>query len=313
MNRRTTPIEWLVFLALGAAWGSSYLFIKVGVETLTPFTLVAGRLAIGAGVLAIVMRVARQPLPRHRAAYGHMVVVALLGIVIPFSLITWGEQTIDSGLAAVLNGTVPLFAIVLAALVLADEPITLNRLGGLLVGFVGVVLLTAPALADGFGGSLPGQLALLGASISYGAAGVYARRTVRGMPALTSAFLEVGFAFAITLVLAAAFGSPWATAVDGRTVLSVAWLGLIGSGLAFLAFFYLLDRWGATRTALVAYLLPVVGIVLGVLVLREAVSLPMLGGTALIIGGIALANSRYGHRRLIGRDLPEPAEAVAGD
>ncbi len=306
MNR-PTPIEWLVFLALGVAWGSSYLFIKIGVETLTPFTLVAGRLAIGAFVLALVMRIRRQPMPTQRSTYWHLVVVALLGIVIPFSLITWGEQTIDSGLAAVLNGTVPLFAIVLAALVLADEPITVNRLAGLVVGFVGVVVLTSPGLADGFGGSLPGQVALIGASISYAAAGVYARRTVRGVPALTSAFLEVGFAFLISVVLAAAFGSPWASSIKPETVFSVAWLGLIGSGLAFLAFFYLLERWGATRTALVAYLLPVVGLILGVLVLQEAVSLPVLLGTGLIIGGIALANSRYGHRRLIGRR----AEAAA--
>ncbi len=309
MTRRATPVEWLVFLALGAAWGSSYLFIKIGVETLTPFTLVAGRVAIGAAVLALVMRIKRQAMPTQRSTYWHLVVVALLGIVIPFSLITWGEQTIDSGLAAILNGTVPLFAIVLAALVLADEPITVNRLVGLVVGFAGVVVLTSPGLTDGFGGSLPGQLALIGASISYAAAGVYARRTVRGVPALTSAFLEVGFAFVITLALAVVFGSPWATAIEPEAVFSVAWLGLIGSGLAFLAFFYLLERWGATRTALVAYLLPVVGIILGVLVLQEAISLPMLLGTALIIGGIALANSRFGQRRLIGRRAE--AEAVA--
>jgi drug/metabolite transporter (DMT)-like permease len=310
MNRPTLA-EWLVFLALGVAWGSSYLFIKIGVETLTPFTLVAGRLAIGTAVLALVMWVRRQAMPRQQSAYWHLVVVALLGIVIPFSLITWGEQTIDSGLAAVINGTVPLFAIVFAALVLADEPITVNRLAGLVAGFAGVVLLTSPSLADGFGGSLPGQVALLGASISYGAAGVYARRTVRGVPALTSAFLEVGFGFLITLVLAAVFGSPWATRIDAETVFSVVWLGLIGSGLAFLAFFFLLERWGATRTALVAYLLPVVGLILGVLVLQEVVSLPMLLGTALIIGGIALANSRYGHRRLIGRRAEAAVEAAA--
>ncbi len=309
MTRRATPVEWLVFLALGAAWGSSYLFIKIGVETLTPFTLVAGRLAIGAAVLALVMRIKRQAMPTQRSTFWHLVVVALLGIVIPFSLITWGEQTIDSGLAAILNGTVPLFAIVLAALVLADEPITVNRLVGLVVGFAGVVVLTSPGLANGFGGSLPGQLALIGASVSYAAAGVYARRTVRGVPALTSAFLEVGFAFVITLALAVVFGSPWATAIEPEAVFSVAWLGLIGSGLAFLAFFYLLERWGATRTALVAYLLPVVGIILGVLVLQEAISLPMLLGTALIIGGIALANSRFGQRRLIGRRAE--AEAAA--
>ncbi|HEX2194637.1 MAG TPA: DMT family transporter [Candidatus Limnocylindria bacterium] len=312
MNRRPTPVEWLVFLALGGAWGSSYLFIKIAVETITPFTLVAGRLAIGVAVLALVMLVTRQAMPRHRSAYLHLLVVAVLGIVVPFSLISWGEQSIDSALAAVLNGTVPLFAIVLAALVLADEPITINRLAGLAIGFAGVVVLTAPGIQDGVGGSLAGQLALIGSAISYAAAGVYARRTVKGVPALTSAFLEVGFAFVITLALTVVFGSPWVTRLELDAVLSVVWLGLIGSGLAFLAFFFLLNRWGATRTALVAYLLPVVGIVLGAVILSEEITLAMVAGTALIIGGIALANSRYGHKRLLGRS-PGPSVQPTAD
>ncbi len=305
---RSTPQEWLVFLALGIAWGSSYLFIKIGLETLTPLTLVAGRLAIGAAILALVMIVARQALPRRALVYGHLLVMALLGIVIPFFLITWGEQYIDSGLAAILNGTVPLFAIVLAAMVLVDEPITVNRLTGLLVGFAGVVVLTSPTLSGGSGGTLQGELALIGASFSYAAAGVYARKTLRALPAMPSAFLEVGFAFLITLVLAFALEQPLETAVEVSTVVSVVWLGLIGSGLAFLGFFFLIIRWGATRVALVAYLLPVVGVVLGALVLDEAVTLPIIIGMLLIIGGIALANARFGQRRLIGR---RPVATVA--
>ena len=311
MTRRPTPLEWLVFFALACAWGSSYLFIKIGIETLTPLTLVAARVAIGAMVLAVVMRLTRQALPRERRVYGHMVVVALLGIVIPFTLITWGEQTIDSGLAAILTGTVPLFAIILAALVLHDEPITVNRLVGLVVGFAGLVVLTSPSFGSGPGGTLPGVLALIGSSVSYGAAGVYARRTVSDVPPLTNAFLEVGFAALITLALALALDDPFATRIEASTVLSVAWLGLIGSGLAFLAFFYLLGRWGATRTSLVAYVMPVVGVVLGVIVLRETVSLPVLIGMALIIAGVALANSQFGQRRLLGRgaSAADPAEA----
>ncbi len=307
---RSTPQEWLVFLALGIAWGSSYLFIKIGVETLTPLTLVASRLAIGAAVLAVVMVVARQALPRRALVYGHLVVMALLGIVIPFFLITWGELSIGSGLAAILNGTVPLFAIVLAAAVLVDEPITVNRLVGLLVGFAGVVVLTSPTLSDGSGGTLEGELALIGASFSYAAAGVYARRNLRDLPPMPSAFLEVSFAFLITLVLAFALEQPLETAVEASTVVSVVWLGLIGSGLAFLGFFFLINRWGATRVALVAYLLPVVGVTLGALVLDEAVTLPVITGMALIIGGIALANARFGQRRLIGR---RPVATVADE
>jgi drug/metabolite transporter (DMT)-like permease len=311
MANRKARIDWLIFAALGIAWGSSYLFIKIGVETLAPFTLVAARLAIGTMVLSLVLRLSRQRLPRQVSVYGHMVVVALLGIVIPFSLITWGEQSIDSALAAILNGSVPLFAIVLAALVLPDEPITINRLVGLLIGFGGVVVLTAPNLRAGQSSSLIAELALIGSAFAYGASGVYARRFVRDIPPLTNAFLEVGFAFVISLAVAFLFGKPLATQVEPSTVLAVVWLGLVGSGLAYLAFFSLLSRWGATRTSTVAYLLPVVGLVLGVLVRHEPVTLLTLIGTAMVLSGVALANSRYGQRRLIGRASISEAPAVA--
>lgn len=314
MPRRSLPVVWLVFAALGFAWGSSYLFIKIGVATLTPFTLVAGRLAIGTVVLALVMRLSHQRLPRSRSAYGHLLVVALLGVVIPFSLITWGEQTIDSALAAILNGTVPLFAIVLAALLLPDEPMTVNRVAGLLLGFVGVVVLFGPDLETGFGGEVAGELALVVSAVAYAAAGVYARWKVKDVTPLASAQLEVGFAFVITLLLAFAVEKPLATHVEASSVLAVVWLGLVGSGLAFMAFFYLLGRWGATRTSMVAYLLPVVGILLGVLVRHEVVTPLTLLGTAMVIGGVALANSRFGQRRLFGRTaVPGGDPATGGD
>ena len=316
MTHRSTPVEWLVFGLLGFAWGSSYFFIKIGIETLTPFTLVAGRLAIGAVVLAIVMLIARQGLPRRFGTYAHMFVVAMLGIAIPFSLITWGEQSIDSALAAILNGAVPLFAIVLAALLLSDEPITVNRLIGLVVGFAGVVVITSPSFGQGLGGSVPGELALIGASVSYGAAGVYARRFVTDLAPLPSAFLEVGFAFLVVLALAFGVEHPLATHVQPSTVLAVGWLGLVGSGLAFLAFFFLLGRWGAGRTSTVAYVLPVVGLVLGLVLAHESVNLAVLAGMLLVIAGVAVANSRWGHRRLFGREagpLPSEVGVQGGD
>ena len=302
MTARASRIDWLLFLSLGFFWGSSYLFIKIGVETLTPFTLIAGRLLIGSLLLGGVLLVAREPLPRDPRIYGHLVVMALLNIVIPFSLITWGEQSIDSALASILNATVPLFTIVFAALVMADEAITVNRLVGLGVGFAGVLLLTSPSLTGtGVGGSLAGQLALVGSSVAYAAGNVYARRMVHGQRPMIQAFFQVFFALVVMLALAGTFEHPLALPWQPSSVLSIVWLGLLGSGLAYLFFFRLLAHWGSTRSSLVAYLLPVVGIVLGIAVLHETLDVRVLFGTILVVGGVALVNSRYGRRRLIGR------------
>ena len=297
---RGRPIDWLVFMALGFMWGSSYLFIMLGLGTLTPFTLVALRLAVGAALLAAVLLVAREPVPRDLRTYGHLVVLSVLSIVLPFSLITWAELSVASSLASILVATVPLFVIVIAALALRDEPMTLNGVVGLVIGFVGVILLTARGPMSGDGGLLP-QLALLGAAASYGAGGVYARRTIHGLRPMVPAAFQVVFGFAISAALALAFERPFDLRPDAVAWLSILWLGVFGSGLAYLAFFRLLGVWGATRTSLVAYLMPVVGIVLGVVVASEPIDLRMVAGTALIIGGVALVNARYGRRPLFAR------------
>jgi drug/metabolite transporter (DMT)-like permease len=245
-------------------------------------------------------------LPRDPRILRHLVVMSVLNIVVPFFLITWGEQTVDSSLASIINAAVPLPTIILAALFLQDEPITVNRLVGLVVGFGGVILLTGHGLAGLGGGEIAGEIALVLSTISYGMGAVYARRNVRGLRPMTAAICQVGFALLITTGLAFTFEDPIArvAAIDGRALFAVVWLGLIGSGLAYLAFFRTLSRWGATRTTMVAYLLPIWGIVLGVIVLGERVDATVLAGTALIMGGVALVNSRFGARRLFGRSTP---------
>jgi drug/metabolite transporter (DMT)-like permease len=296
----SSRLDWLLFIALGGMWGSSYLFIKFGVEEgLTPLTLVALRLGIGLTLLAVVVALAREPLPRNPRIYGHLVVMSVINIVLPFFLITTAERTVESSLASVINGTVPLFAIVIAAFVLQDEPITVNRLAGLVIGFAGVVLLTGGTI--GAGGDLVGELALVASAVSYGAGAVYARRNIRGLRPMIPALFQVGFAFAISATLALAFEHPWTEPLTGKALFSVAWLGILGSGLAYLVMFRLLGRWGATRTSMVAYLLPVFGIGLGVIVAHESVGLPVIAGTLLIVAGVALASSSVGARRLFGR------------
>jgi drug/metabolite transporter (DMT)-like permease len=246
-------------------------------------------------------------LPRERRIYGHLIVMAIINITIPFLLITWAEQYVESSLAAILTSPVPLFAILLSAWFLPDEPIRVNGLVGLVVGFVGVVIITSRGLS-GEGASLPGELALLGATFSYACGAVYARRNVRGLPAMVPAVFQVSFAALITTVFALLTEHPWTATPDGEAVFAILWLGVLGSGLAYLLVFRLFANWGATRTTMVAYVIPVVGITLGFLVLAEPIDARIVFGTALVIAGIGLVNSRFGRRRLYGR-VP-PVEAV---
>ncbi len=307
MRGSSNRTDWLVFFGLGFMWGSSYLFIKLAVGDFGTFTLVALRLTVGALLLWTVVRVARPPLPRDRRTYGHLVVMAIVNITIPFLLITWAERSVESSLAAILTSPVPLFAIVLSAIFLVDEPMRVNGVAGLIVGFIGVVIITSRGLT-GEGSSVTGELALLGASFSYACGAVYSRRNVRGLAPMIPAVFQVTFAAIITGVLALALERPWTARPDGEAIFAILWLGVLGSGLAYLAVFRLFAHWGATRTTLVSYLIPVVGIVLGYLVLQEPVDASLIVGTGLVIAGIGIVNSRFGRRRVFGR-VP-PIEAV---
>ena len=305
MESRGSRIDWLIFLALGFFWGSSYLFIKIGVDHgLQPFTLIMFRLLIGLALLGGVVAAARERLPREPRMYGHLFVMGVINIAIPFSLITFAEQTVDSSLAAVINGAVPLFVIVIAALALKGETITINRLAGLAIGFIGVAILVGVDVADLGSANAIGELALLGATVSYAIGNVYAKAHVHGLRPMIPAVFQVFFGLLVTGVLAFIFEQPLAVAWVPESLFAVVWLGLLGSGLAYLAYFRILQHWGATRTSMVAYLLPVVGIGLGALVLSEPISLSTIIGAGLVIGGIALVNSKYGTRPLFSRRTP---------
>ena len=300
MTQPSNRIDWLIFLALGFMWGSSYLFIKLAVDDFGTFTLVALRLLVGGAFLWTALRLSGTPVPRDRRIYGHLLVMAIINVVIPFGLITWAEQSVDSSLAAILTSPVPLFAIVLSAMFLRDEPMRVNGVAGLLIGFVGVVIITSRGLDGTDDSPLIGQLALLGATFSYAAGAVYSRRNVRGLPTILPAVFQVTFAAAITSVLALVLEQQWNARPDLQAVFAILWLGILGSGLAYLFVFRLFARWGATRTTLVAYLLPIVGITLGFIFLQEPVDARLIIGTGLVIAGVALVNGRWGRRRIFG-------------
>lgn len=310
MIARPTRSDLALLLILGLMWGTSYAFIKLGVQTLPTFTLIASRLAIGLAFLSAVVIAAREPLPRNPRIYGHLFVMAAINIVIPFTLITWAEQSVDSALAAILNGAVPLIVIFLAALVFHDEPITLNRLSGLIVGYIGVIVIVAPGLAGAVSGSgFTGELALLGSTLAYAFGAVYSRMMVRGLRPMIPALFQVGFAFIMVSILALTFERPLAVQWNTDALIAVLWLGLLGSGAAYLLNFRLLKRIGVTATSQLAYLLPVIGIVTGALMFGETIDLRVAIGTGLVLGGVALVTSRFGQRRLFGRSPAAPESA----
>jgi drug/metabolite transporter (DMT)-like permease len=292
-------LDWLVFLALGFFWGSSYLFIRIGVDHgLHTFTLIMFRLAIGLVLLASVVFYFREPLPREPRVYGHLFVMGVVSIAIPFSLITFAEQTVDSSFASVINSAVPLFVIVIASLFLRGEQITVNRVVGLVVGFVGVAILVGFSVADLGSANALSLFALIGSTISYAIGGVYAKAHVHGLRPMIPALFQVLFGFLVVSCLAFLTEHPLAAFPSPEALFAVVWLGLLGSGLAYLSFFRILQNWGATRASMVAYLLPVYGIALGALVLREPIAPSTLLGTILVVGGIALVNFRRGTRIL---------------
>ena len=281
---------------LSLAWGSSYLFIKIGVETLPPLSLVAWRLLVGVAVLAVVVAVTRTPLPRDPRTLGHLAVLGAVNIAIPFWLIGWAELRISSGLTGILQSVSPFFTLVLAASFVHDEHITRGRVAGIAIGFLGIFVLSAPNLAEAGTAAgaerLLGELAVVLASLAYGSGNAYARRTLRETRPLVLATGQVVWALLMVV--------PLALLVDGgislprvpEAVLAVGWLGAVGTGFAYLVFFRLLTRWGPTRASLVAYLLPVVAVVLGVVVLGEVVDATFLAGAVLIVMGIWVVNRR---------------------
>ena len=285
----------LVLLAL--IWGASFLFIELALRGLSPMQIVLGRLLAGSAVLLAILAIRRQPLPRDGVVWGHLALLALVANIAPFFLYGWGQERITSGLAGVLNGTTPLFTIAFALGALPEERLSRARAAGLLLGFLGVILVIGPWDQNPLTSSIPGQLACLGAALCYGISTVYARRflTGRGTPVLSLSAAQV--LIGTVIMLAAA---PWLArgpvTLAPEVVASVLLLGGVGTGAAYLLYYRLIGDAGATSTSMVTYLIPVVAVTLGVVVLSEPVSWNLFAGAAVVILGVAVAEGRLRRR-----------------
>lgn len=296
--------EWAKFFAI---WGSSFLWIKValgndgqpflgidlppGTVAFTPLLLVIVRLTLGAIGLGVIARARGVTVPLDRATLSRFAFMGVFYAAIPFGLITWGETRIDSGLAAILNGTVPLFTIVIAHAWLTDERATPARLAGLAVGFGGVVILLSRSFGTDEGqGSMLGLLAVLGAAASYGLSSTFSRRHLRGQSPVAQSLVTM--LVGDVVIIAALLAAPQRVDLPGHPLLwfAAVWLGLLGSCTAYILYFSLVNAWGPTRASLVTYVFPIVGVALGVLTRSEVIDWRLVAGTALIASGIAVVN-----------------------
>ncbi|HYP41297.1 MAG TPA: DMT family transporter [Chloroflexia bacterium] len=284
--------EFGVLLALGAIWGASFMFIKVGGAEIQPFFLVEMRLGLAALVmLAIVARQrgALSGLIRH---WRPLLVMGVLNCALPYTLLTWGETYISSGLAAILNACAPLWSALLGFVWVWAERLAPSRLLGVLVGFGGVVLVVSANLSGGEEGIMQfvAQGAVLTMALSYAVAGVYGRKALKGVQPIIPAAGQL-ITGALVLMPLAAFQVPQVVP-SWQALGAVITLAILGTALASLLFYWLLARVGTTKTLLVTYLLPIFALLWGALFLREEVTLPAVVGLALVLLGITITSGR---------------------
>jgi drug/metabolite transporter (DMT)-like permease len=284
------PKHWTAFIFLGAIWSASFLWIKIALDEIGPFTLVAFRVLFGLLFAGGAVLLQRKAWPRDWAGWFPFLLLGITSVAIPFFLITWGELSIDSAVASILNASVPLFTLVIAHLYLHDDKMTVQRVIGLFIGFIGVIVLLSEDLVAGSPSSILGQAAVILASIFYAASSVYARQKTQSAPGLVRGAAPLVSATMVMWLAAPLLENPFEVPQLTLTWIAVLWLGILGSGLALILWYYLLHEIGPTRTGMVTYIFPLGGVILGVIFLNEHLSWQLALGASLIISSIIVVN-----------------------
>jgi len=305
-----------VLVALGSVWGASFLFIKVVVDETAPIELATGRVFFGAVALAPFVWRRGLRLSGRPWVLRDLLLLAAFSTAIPFVLISWAELHIDTGIASVLNSTMPLWTAVFASIFLVDEHLTPLTVLGLLVGFGGVAVLSGGDLTSLRQAGLLGHLAVVGAAACYGAGAVFARARLQAEDRVTLSVIQ--------LTMAALLLAPFSLAIEGAPTLDLsakawlAWLtlGVVNTGLANVVYYWLILHVGSVRSSLVTYIIPTVGLLLGATVLGEELGLNALLGAALIVVGVAIVASGF-RLGILRRTVPQvakvPLETAGGE
>jgi drug/metabolite transporter (DMT)-like permease len=296
-----TPLTWAMLVLLSLCWGASFFFTGIAVTELPTFTIVVLRVGLAALALWAVVVASGTDLPWIWSYWHAIAVMALINSVLPFLLIVWGQSHVASSLAAIFIATTPLFGMVLAHFMTADERMTVPHVASVICGFAGVVVLIGPGLLRDIGTDLLAQLSILGGALCYAFASIYGRRFSReGISPLVTATGQLTLSTALLLPFALALDRPWTLAVPSTMVCAaVLGIALISTAFAFLLYFRILATAGANNLMLVNFLVPVSAVILGVAILGETLKPVHLVGMALIFVGLALRDGKV--RALIRR------------
>ena len=286
VNKTMGVSEWFLLILLSLLWGGSFFFGEVALLALPPFTIVLGRVSIAAIVLNLIVRATGQRMPSSWRMWGAFLGMGLLNNLIPFSLIFWGQIEISSSLAAILNATTPMWTVLLAHFLTADERMTSNRLVGVLFGLIGVTVMIGFDALQGLGVNVLAQLAVIGAAVSYAFAGIYGKR-FKEIPSLVTAAGQVTGTTIMMIPMAIVFDKPWLLPMPGLEVWGALFgLALLSTALAYIIYFRLLSTVGATNLLLVTFLIPISAMLLGMIILGEKLAIQHFAGMGLI--GVSL-------------------------
>ena len=287
MPRQPTRTDYIVLFALGALWGSSFGAIKIALHGVTPLTVMSVRILLAGAALLLLILVRKTPLPRGIQNWIKIGWMALFGTLIPFFLVPWGQLQIDSSLAAILMAVNPLFALTLGHFFSEHESFTLRQLLAMLVGFSGILLVFGENAISSINGNIWAQLAVIGAGFCYTISGVIVSR-VRGASADSVSASIFICSSVIVFPLWMILEQPWNLHFETESLLALTHLGLVSTGMAFLMRYYIILRAGAVFLSYVAFIIPMFGILFGILFLGETISVNTMGAVVLILSGVFL-------------------------
>ena len=286
MVKKSIVLDLALLLALATLWGASYTLIKIGVATIPPITFIAARTLIAGGILFAILRLRGLKLPGDSATWKRFMFQSCLNSVFPFTMIAWAEQSVDAGLATILNSTSPIFTFLLTVFLTQHEPVTARKLFGVVAGIIGICLIVGVEALDGLGRDLWAQLAIVLATVSYAVAAIFGRG-FKGLDPMMPAAGSLICGAAILLPLSLVIDQPWTLAPSVDSMWALLGLSVFSTALAFVIYFRLLRSLGSVGTTSQAYLRVPIGVGIAILFLGETLTSTMLTGLVCVIIGVA--------------------------